>query len=324
MQRQVASDQTPAAPGVITTIAAGFSMALWRPLIIVIPVLLDLYYWIGWKVEVGSFAVQLQSWFTRLGVDRTDANLLRIAQISQWDITTAPTFFFVPSLLSNVNPTRIYQQRSRPTYSTLHWEFDLAIVLGFFIMSMLVSAVFLGILGDKALNRNPAASQRIRETLRIFVRISGVTILAIGLVGIVSAAVFAQRVHAGQDIGPAFTVAWIVQFFVSLGLWFAPDAIVMARAGTIEAIRLSLLTFRNHFWSSMGFVAASVLFGQGLHDLFLRVASNAPGLIIGVVLYALFSSGLALASFWFFNNRNQLSRSGAGSAPSRSSQSKEK
>jgi hypothetical protein len=327
MQRQLATKQPAPIPGVISTIADGFSMALWRPMIVIVPLLLDLYYWIGWKIEVGSFAVSLQRWMLDLGIDRTDANMLRIARISQWDVTTAPSFFFVPSLLSGVNPSRVYQYQTRRTYSTHHWGFDVAIMLGIFVLSMLVAAIFLGVLGDKALDCNPSLRARIVETGRICLRLTGVTLLAMGVVAIVSGIVLAERIRAGQDIGPVFTVALIVQFFISLGLWFAPDAIVMAKAGAFEAIRLSLRTFRNHFWSSMGFVAASVIFSQGLHDLFVRMAASAPGLILGVVLYAVFSSGLALASFWFFNSRNQQSRSAAAradSAPFRSSRSKEK
>jgi len=327
MQRQVATKQTPQAPGVMSTIADGFSMALWRPLIVIVPLLLDLYYSIGWKIEIGSFAVSLQRWATDLGVDRTDVNMLRIARISQWDITTAPSFFFVPSLLSGANPAQLYEFRTRQTYSTLHWGIDVVFIIGVFLLSMISAAIFLGVLGDKALDRDPSIRERIAETGRICLRLTGVSLLAIGAIAIVSGLVLAERIRAGQDIGPVFTAALIVQFFISLGLWFAPDAIVMAKAGVWEAMKLSLLTFRRHFWASMGFVSASVLFNQAMHDLFLHIASNAPGLIIGVVLYAIFSSGLALASFWFFSSRNQQSRltpAKAGSASSRSSRSKEK
>lgn len=324
MQRQVAADPSPSTPGVITTIAQGFSMALWRPLIIIIPVLLDLYYWIGWRVEIGSFAVQLQNWLGRAGVNRADASTLHLAQISQWDVTSAATILFVPSLLSDVSPARIYEYRSRPAYSALRWEVDALIIVGLFIVTMAVSALYLGLLGDIALERRPAARQRLRESARIFARLSGATILALAIVALVSGSLFVYRVHAGEDTEPAFTVALFVQFFVSIGLNFVPDAIVMTGANVFEAFKLSLMMFRRHFWSSMGLIIASQFFAYAMHDLFLRIASNAPGLIIGVVLNAIFSSGLALASFWFFANRNPRSRSAASSSPARSTQSKEK
>ena len=309
MQRRVATKPTPAVPGVISTIADGFSMALWRPLIIVVPVLLDFYYLVGWRIEIGAFALRLQQWALAIGVERGDANILRIAQISQWDLSTAPSFFFVPSLLSGANRANFSAHRTRETVSTAHWEYDAAIVAGIFLLSMFLAAIFLNVLGDKALDRRPNAAERIRETGRIWLRLTAVTLVAIAAVALVSGIVLSARIQAGQDIGPVFTVALIVQFFVSLALWFAPDAIVMAHAGAFQAIKLSLGTIRRHFWSSLGFISASVIFGQGMHDLFLRMAGSVPGLVIGVVLYALFSSGLALASFWFFNSRNQQTRS---------------
>ena len=221
MQRRIATNQTPPVPGVFSSIADGFSIALWRPFIIVIPVLLDLYYWLGWKLEVGSFAVQLQRWMLDAGVNRADSNFLDVARISQWDVTTTPSFFFVPSLLSGVNPARLYQFRTRGAYSTAHWGLDVAMLIAAFAASMLVSAIFLETLGEKVRDRNRPWRERIREIGRIFVHLTGVTLIAIVVVLAISGAVFALRVHEGKDIGPVFTVALFVQFFLSLGLWFA-------------------------------------------------------------------------------------------------------
>ena len=93
----------------------------------------------------------------------------------------------------------------------------------------------------------------------------------------------------------------------------------MARASAFGAIKLSLGMFRRYFWSSIGFVVVSAIIGQGLHDVFIRISGNAPGLLLSVLVYALVSCGLGMASFWFFNSRNQSSRlttTKAGSAPS--------
>jgi len=141
-------------------------------------VLLDAYYWLGWKLEparCGS-AATLDGGrgrpSHRLEFPRDRAHLAM-------DVATTPSFFFVPSLLSGSIQAAL-PFRTREAYSTAHWGFDLAILIAAFLLSMVVSAVFLETLGEKVRDRN-------RPCRREFVKLADlpaldrVTLIAIAL-----------------------------------------------------------------------------------------------------------------------------------------------
>jgi hypothetical protein len=326
IRNDVAANQTPPAPGVISTIADGFSMALWRPFIVMIPVILDVYYWLGWKIELGALAVSLQRWLIDAGVARTDENILRVAKLSQWDAATTPSFFFVPSLLAGVNPNNYYDFRTKGTFSASTWGLDLLILAGLIVLGMYLSAAFMVMLADAALDRDQSFGRRLKMIQTVWVRLMG----AIGLALLAAAAMFgplagawAVSSAAGLDLGPLFG---LLALLLGIGLfamfWFAPEAIVMSDVGPVEAVKRSFAVVREFFWASLCFLAAFMIMSFGLGDLCLRMAGNAPGLLIGITANAFFSSGLAIASLLFYDSRIKRSRyatSKSGSAPSRAS-----
>lgn len=325
IRRNVATKQNPPVPGVISTIADGFSIVLWRPAIAIIPLLLDLYYWLGWKIELGSFAVALRHWLIDAGVNRTDENLVRVARFSQWDASTMPSFFFVPSLLADVNPSRYYEFRSKDIYSTSSWGFDLLILAALALAGVYLSAAFLVMLADAARDRQRSVGNRLRTITTVWVRLMG----AIGLAALTAAAMFGPLAGiwsafstAGANLGPVFAMIAVLLGVILFGMfWFAPDAIVMSDVGPLEAVKRSITVVRTFFWQSLCFLAASTIIALGLGDLCLRLAGSAPGLLIGVIANAFFSSGLAIASFLFYNSRIQHSRYAtdpSGSASTRS------
>lgn len=317
IRRDAAAQSKAPIPGVITTIADGFSLILWRPSVVLIPLILDAWYWLGWKIELGAFAVQARQWLIDAGVSRTDGNLVRVARFSQWDASTMPSFFFVPSLLADVNPKRLYMPRPKEMFSTTSWRLDLLIFVGLALAGVALSSAFLVMLANSARERRQSPTQFARTTAIVSVRLLGAIALAAAAVAVLFgplAGIWAASSAAGADLGPLFAVLALVLGLALFAMfWFAPDAIVMSDAGPIDAVKRSASVVRSFFWQSLGFLAASTIISIGLGDLWLRLAKSAPGLLIGVVANALFSSGLAIASFLFYNSRIQRSRYAANS-----------
>src|SRR4051812_41175227 len=53
------NNQSQKAPGVTDTIAAGLTEVLMRPWLMVLPILLDLYYWIGWRLLPSALTARI-------------------------------------------------------------------------------------------------------------------------------------------------------------------------------------------------------------------------------------------------------------------------
>jgi hypothetical protein len=139
---------------------------------------------------------------------------------------------------------------------------------------------------------------------------------AIALAAIVAGVMFGPLAAAWElfpgsraSFDPIFGLAAIVFGLALFAMfWFVPEAIVMSDVGPVEAIKRSFAVVREFFWQSICFLAAFMIMSLGLGDLCLRIAGNAPGLLIGVLANAFFSSGLAIASLLFYNSRIQRSR----------------
>jgi len=126
-------ENSASGPGVFSSIADGFSIAIWRPMIIVIPVLLDAYYgWVGSSKPARLRFSCNAGWWTRASIAPTEfPRDLAASRNGMW--RRRPSFFFVPSLLSGVNPSRLYHFDQRGVFDS-PLGFDLAILIAAFLL----------------------------------------------------------------------------------------------------------------------------------------------------------------------------------------------
>jgi hypothetical protein len=322
MQRGISSKQPQAAvAGVIETIADGLSLTLVRPGLMLVPVALDAYLWLGWRVSLSPLTDALARRAATIDSTRSADVIERLNDIGRGDATWLLALQ-TPSLLSDASRSDIYDWRSRPEIAP-DQPWIAAVALAVLVVGAMLLPMIYGVpLADNALGRERGLGETARAMLiagwRFFTLVLLMIVIALGgmIPFIAGAGVLALGGTGGEStivLGASLVIAALF-----LLLWFAPDAILVSEVGPIRAARYSLQVVRTSFWQTIGLVGASMLITLGLSEIWLRMADNAPGLVIGVLLNAFVSTGLTLASMLFYVSRIRLLQPERSADPSSS------
>ncbi|MGH2559852.1 MAG: hypothetical protein ACRDJH_12370 [Thermomicrobiales bacterium] len=311
MQRPLATSQKAAAPGIIDTIAAGLSVALAHPLLMSIPMLLDLYYWIGWRLAPSALTDRLQE----LVIEANPADRQQIIEslhdAGGWDLTYLVALF-VPSMLGGLDRDELYMLWSRPALVPDPWWFVCLIGLAMIIVGGGAFMAYSVPLADAAVGRPRTARQFARAALVAWLRFLGLLALLLGLVVLVGGPaliaggiIFAMGINLAPLVG---ALAFPLAVGAAIFLFFIFDAIVVLEVGPLRAIYFSVNVVQRNFLPTVGFILATFLISIGLPEIWGLFVDSPPGLFLAVIAHAFFAGGLAMASMIFFNDRLRLWR----------------
>ncbi|MGH2535700.1 MAG: hypothetical protein ACRDJW_25890 [Thermomicrobiales bacterium] len=322
MQRPLATSQKSATPGIIDTIAAGLSVALAHPLLMAVPMLLDLYYWIGWRLAPIALTDRLQE----IVVDADPADRQQIIDslhdAGGWDLTYLIAMF-VPSMLGGLDRGALYEVWSRPAVTPDQWW--LVCLVGF-AMIVVAGGAFMAYavpLADAAVGRARTVGQIARAVLAAWFRFLGLLVLLIGLVVLVGGPVLIATgifLAMGINLAPLLgAIAFPLGIAAAIFLYFMFDAIVVLEVGPLRAVYYSFNVVRRNFWPTVGFIMAALVITLGLPEIWARLVDSPAGLFLAVIAHAFFAGGLAMASMIFFNDRLRLWRPDVAIQPTASS-----
>lgn len=314
------NNQSQKAPGVTDTIAAGLTEVLMRPWLMVLPILLDLYYWIGWRLLPSALTARI----ARVASDelmfdkRSNMNWLR--DVGKLDLS-GMLGLTVPSMLVGIDRENVYEIWTRPTIVPDSYLIVGLITVLFFLAASLCSMTFLVPLADVVSGRKRPWRQLPRAVGVAWLRVLGLQTIVFGLIAlvfgpiVVMTAVFA---YGGVDVtGLAQSLGVMSALPAIVFLWFVLAAIAAAEVGPFRAIYLSVNVVRRNFWQTVGLITASILIGSGffeilvrigLPELWVKIVDTPPGLLVAVVAHAYFAVSLAIASLIFFTDRLRLLR----------------
>jgi hypothetical protein len=293
---------------VTEVIADACGVVIAQPLLLLIPMLLDLYYLAGWKLTVGGTLDGLVSRAKNLSSEDGDRMARFLGDAARVDLT-AIVSFVVPSLLGGSASDDFYHPFSRPTVDIDSWVGSLLVITGLIFLSAVVFGIFGLWLADAGLNRPRRWDKRLALALSVGGRFLLMLLLVIGMLCLIFLpmmfALFAAAI-AGLDLQALVVpIMFIIGLVVFVLFYFAPEALLVADVGPSHALRLSSRVVRKHLWASVGFALATIVITVGLGDVWMRIATNASGLLIAVIANAFVGCSLSLASILFFNERLQ-------------------
>ncbi|MBV9119630.1 MAG: hypothetical protein JOZ39_02900 [Chloroflexi bacterium] len=296
---------------VIDTLSEGFGAANRRLWIIAIPILFDLFLWLGPKATVGpgltrlvqtGFPEQYAAYSALIEQTLASFNLFSLAAV------------YLPSLVVRLDATPL------AAFST-----DLAInsPLAFAGIALLITlgglwlaCLYLGLLAQVV--RDGATNLRVMATAvwRYWSRLIGFLLLVgcalvVGAIpfGIAFVLLSSFSATAGQFLAFVIQVAliWAVVY-----LFFAIEALLLSDVGPLQAIKLSVAVIAGNFWASIGLIGLTFLITLGLPLAWQVIAQYPAGLVAAIVGNAYIGTGVAAAGFLFYKER--LERLTAASA----------
>jgi hypothetical protein len=297
-------------PGSITeVIAAAADVVIARPLLMIVPVLVDLYYLAGWKITAGHTFDRLRG--SALDLDSSEGDQLAryVADAAGSDLTGVVSFV-IPSFLAGATSDKLYRPFHRNVIGLDNWGALMLAIVILIGVSMCLFGVFGLWLADTGLKRNRTWGNRLRLGPVVGGRFVLMLLLVLAMVLLLCVPLFvAMLIAAILGIGLE-GLALSISVLVGLGLYvlfyFAPDSLLVDLAGPVQSLRASSAVVRRNLLATLGFAIVSIIISVGLADIWDRIATSAPGLAIAVVANAFVGCVLWIASLLFFSERSKL------------------
>lgn len=305
--RQATEKQKP--NSITEVIAAAADVVISRPLLMVVPILLDLYYLAGWKITAGDTFARLQSAALDLKSSEGDQLADYIVDAGKADLTGMVSFV-IPSFLAGSTANNLYRPVERTVIGTDNWG---ALMLALVILIGVTMALF-GVFGlwlaDTGLNRDRSWGDRLRLGPVVGGRFMLMLLLIVAMVLLLCIPLFIAMVVAavlgiGME-GLVLSISVLVGLALYVLFYFAPDSLLVDLSGPVQALRASSAVVRKNLLVTLGFAVVSIIISIGLADLFDRMATSAPGLAIAIVANAFVGCVLWIASLLFFSERSKL------------------
>lgn len=297
-------------PGVIETIGNAFALLNKRPYLVVAPLILDLFLWLGYRLSLEPLTNTIVRWLG--SVPSTDA-----ATVDR--IKSLGTSFNLFELLAISTPTMVTRASADTVAGATSYTFSaspwwvlppLALVLS--VAGVMIGVVYLTLLGYLVRGESLASTAVIRASAVNTVRTIGYILLVIGIVLLVSLPVF---MLSGILLAFGISIVPLTAVFVFLGamwayvlLYFAQDAIIISSAGPARAIYLSYHVVRANFWPSVGLIVATMIIQIGTPLALIIFTRQTFGVPIAFLIHAYILTGLAVAAMLFYRDRSHAIR----------------
>lgn len=298
-------------PGVIDTIGLGYAALMVKPLIVLPPILLDLYLWLGMRVTARPLTLEAAAWFRDEGADgrAIASDLERFERTNVLELLSLrlPTFR-MPTVVANLDAARLDRFGLTFELTSLPWWLVVAISIVAFAVGIILGAGWLLAVAWVATGVGTLRDVvRPRVMLGRALAIGGWIAAVLGLFLLVSSPFIAGLVF-GAMLGLnglgliililLFPAAWGYMFF-----FFSVQAIAVDRIGAFAALRASYKVVRGYFWQSTRFIILSLTITTGFPFALRVFTSNPAGLTLAIVLNAFIASGMIAAAMLFYRDR---------------------
>ncbi len=296
-------------PGVIDTIGNAFAALSYRPYLIAIPVLLDLYLWIGARLSAQPLADQIERWIES-GPSSNPAALESVRTFGQQ--------FDLFSLLTLTTPTLITDTTQvarlggpNPSIIGVVWWMIPILMFVLTLVGIGIGMLYLTLIGYMVQGERLSLSGLVPRTARNILRMYGFILVVLGIIMLVGLPVLIGGGIVSQGIGVNLMpmLAMLLTLSAIWGvflLFFSQDAIVVSNATPIQAIRLSYGVVRKNFGPALVFVGAYVLIRSGMPAALQVLTGTGWGVPLAVILNAYIATGLVAAGMMFYRDRARL------------------
>lgn len=310
---------------VIDALASGFELVLRNPWILILPVLLDLFLWLGPQISAKPLFEQAipildqtlpmlsaslpadSSADLQLNVDSLKSDLRQAGDTVNLMGMTAlfgeiATSF--PSVSSIQPPATDWARATWFVVSNGVTFFVLLFPMGLF--GLFLTCLYLQPIA-RAARRETNLQTIIPQTIQSIAGTAGLTIgvgigLGVFMIPLILGATLIAMLN--QGIGSFIILSgMLLMLWTSLYLTYALPAIFVGGANPWQAVRNSVSIFRFDFWSAMGLVMLAYLIRMGFAIVWQFFLDNPWGILFDVIANAYLGSGLIAATMLFYADR---------------------
>lgn len=305
--------------GVIDSLSAGYRFLGRRLDLLLVPILLDLLFWLGPRLSIAPLFQQAAAFYTQASaLEGIPPDVVRMSQQMATNLTQLgeqsnllgvlanSSLLHVPSLLAGSRPIseEVIIIESPLAALLLLVAFSLlGILLGVIYMNMLARTLPIGD-GPKAANAGEFLGLVLRHWVLVLLYV--VLVMVALMVGSIPITLIVTLLSL---LNPVIGSLILMLFFGTLlvllfYLYFVTAALIMDNLSVWRAIVQSFVLIRNNFWATLGFVVLTTVIGLGFAFIMASVADMTPvGTVAAILIYAYIGSGLAMALLVFYRTR---------------------
>jgi len=312
----------PPPPGVMGSLRAGFDAVSGHVKLILFPLALDLWLWLGPRLSVDT----LLSPYLKFGFEQarsrleSPADIQRIAglQVSFMEVleqfnllsllgklVTFP--IGVSSLLVGIRPVatpygeqRVVQISSLPGL--------VGLVFLFLLIGWVGGGLYFRWVSGTALGREEAGISSVRAIVQTFILsviwFIGLMILTVPVLLVLMLVLMVLELISPALANGAVFVMLMLSFWLIVPLFFTPHGIFVRRQNAFHSILSSLRMARFTLPTSGMFVLSAFLLYRGLNLLWSVPPNNSWMLLIGIAGHAFITTALLAASFVYYRDMN--------------------
>lgn len=298
-------------PGVVDTIGFGFEALIARPQLILPPVVLDLYLWLGVNITSRPLAFRIGDWLRRDPLNASGlATIVErrgVTNVEELAVLWLPTVR-VPSFVAALSSETPYRLENWKPAIVLPWWGVAGFVVVLLVVAFIIGSEYLIALAAVATGREASPLRRSPlDTFQGSLRLAGwigvvVSIALLCTWPIVAAALIFSLFDAGMSgwlyLALFIPLSWGVVFF-----FFSIQAMFVDRVGPLRALRSSYLVVRNDFWQALGLIVAYFLVIWGFPQVWRLLISQPVGLVIAIIGHAAIGTGMIAATMVFYRDR---------------------
>ena len=310
--------------GVIETLSAGFTAVNRQLWVLLLPVLLDVFLWLGPHVSysplVGPAVVNATDWTRQvaLGPRRATRNpdvVNAVDQSRQWLIARSDEVNGLEAL--TWGPLAVPSVAALPSASdelafVEGWGDGLALLGASIGLGLLLGGWFYAGLAAASTGARGGPLEAGRGAPRAVLDVLGLVAVLI-LTGLLLGVPVVLLIGFTAVVSPPVAVLGSLlllagALFAAVHLFFAVDAVFVSRAGPLRAIQRSVGLVRRHLWPSVALIVLTWLILAGMGRVWDVLASNLQspyGVGLAILGNAYIASGLIAAGMIFYTQRTE-------------------
>ncbi len=322
MQRGVSAGTRGATPGIFETIATAMSLLLVQPVLLLVPLAVDLSLWLGVRISPERLVEPLALVLAAQPGAEAGALGTSLGGMSQSGNLIDFIGWFVPSLVGSIGAAGLAAPWAKPLLEPGSLGGSLLLAVGFAALGALGLMTLQVMMARLIRDGAPLGPGLARMIGLATIRYAG--FLALLIPALIMAIVAGSLVASLFSVINLFLASLVVLAMAivvvsaAILLTFVVDAIALAEVGPVRAVELSVGVVRRFPWGSIGLLLVSGVSLVTLPELARRLgAGSIAGVIVAILVYAFIATGLALARMQFFADRVEQGQPGLGRSPQR-------
>jgi hypothetical protein len=298
--------------GVVASLVTGFDRVAARPLLILPPLLLDLFLWLGPKVSISPLVDQIIAQLT-LPSGAEPALVEQISTVQESLQAIAHRFNLLTALSSLPAGVPSLMAGLLPENTPLVWSTavelgdPLLILLGWLVLTGV--GLGLGALYHRGLARAAAPDMDLPSGWWAYSRLLALGALLYGglLIGggiAFLVATLAAFILPLLGIGVSF-IAFSLLFWLLVYLVFTPHGIIRYRFGVMRAMMESALLVRWNFMATVGFLGAAVVISWLTNMVWSLPATQSWYALLAILGHSFISGTLLTGSYAYYQGRRE-------------------